>query len=188
MIRAGKLEHVFVSEIDAVLPLPSTPPELSSFPISLTIGKTTNLALLNIPVHQSLNNALIQGVINWSTTFFPPVSTANVTVDTPGSATVSFEILVNGFVIDRLTQTVVQNSAPLIPPSTFSTASTSFAIATLLHLDHSFQLDCHLRNVYTLRATNITIVPPIVSSDTATATASVGAVTMLGYTLRPTKT
>jgi hypothetical protein len=180
MVKFGEIERVSFSEVDSVLPLPpTTPPFTSPFPLSLINGSTVNLALLNVSSRHDNDGVLLQAVINWSATFTPPANTSNVTITIPGYTTVSFEILLNGIVIARTTQTAVQNSTSPTSSSTFSAATTTFNIAALSHFDKNPIFNCHLIKAYALRVTNISVVAPQVSSGVATASASAGAVTML---------
>lgn len=174
MFKHCKIKQA-VAEKNAVLPLPPiTPPLTSPFPIPLPNGGTVYLAKVNIPVGHDHVGVLLSATVNWSATFTPSEAAA---VTTPGFATVIFEILLDDFVIYRVTQTALQQGAP--STATFAAATSTFEIATLLHFD--IVPGCHYSGcrTYTLRTTNILLTPPVISAGRATATAAVGAVTLV---------
>jgi hypothetical protein len=183
----GKIERVFVAEQNAVLPLPPTTPPLSSpFTIPLTGGGTIDpLATIRVNIRRNRNAVLLSAVVNWSATFTPPTTAAVLT--TPGYVDVTFEILRNGIIVYTVTQTAVQKGTPL-NQGLFTQAVPTFEIASLLHFDRPVvaEVPCiNFRNgrdwsfVYTLRATNVALVAPLVAGETATVTAAVGAVTFV---------
>jgi len=94
--------------------------------------------------------------------------------------------LVNGFVIYAVTQTAVQKGLPVNSAVLFSLAVPTFEIASLLHLDmrHIFKACSSRELVYTLRATNVSLVAPQVASGVATVSAEVGAVTFVAQEIR----
>lgn len=181
-----KTERVFISQQNVLLPLPpTTPPLTSPFPIQLTNGGTTNLATINLSqipdcLRVDCGGVLLSAVINWSATFSPPATPSVLNV--PGFADITFEFLTNGTVVYRVTQTAMQKGIPLIQPTfLFTVAVSTFEIASMLFLDTTPLCNsCHkLCNVYTLRATNISLVTPQTVTGGATTTAAVGAVTFV---------
>jgi len=195
MIRFGKIKRIIFDESSSVLPPPPTTfPFTSPFDVTLPNGGAVNLAVLNIDAHPQ-HGVLLNAVVNWSATFTPPAtpSVLNLT----GFADVTFELLLNGSVIYRVSQSAVQKAIPLSQPTfLFAIASTTYEIASLLHFDTTpadFNIGCKLGsnigcnigcncsgiNTYTLRATNIFLVPPQVSTGIATTSAVVGAVTLV---------
>jgi hypothetical protein len=125
---------------------------------------------------------LLNAVVNWSATFTPSsVTTLNV----PGYADITFEILRNDIVIYRVGQTATQKGFPLVQPAfQFSRPTSTFEIASLLYFDTTpifcnEKIDFAERNTYTLAATNINLIAPQVSIIPATTSAAVGAVTLV---------
>lgn len=185
MARFGKIDRVVFDESSAVLPPPPTTfPFTSPFLVTLPNGRAANLAVVSIEARPR-HGVLLNAVVNWSATFTPP-TTASV-LNVPGFADVTFELLLNGTVIYRVSQTAIQKAVPLVQPTfLFTNASTTYQIASLLHFDIT-PVDQHVVcgcsglniNTYTLRATNIFLSPPQVSAGTATTTALVGAVTLV---------
>jgi len=180
-----KKERTFVSEHNALLPLPPiVSPLTSPFPIQLVNGGTVNLATIDACLRCHCDIVSLSAVINWSATFSPPssVSTSSL-LNTPGYADVTFEFLRNGIVIYRVTQTSVQKGMPLNQPAVlFTLAIPTYEIASMLFLDLTpIRYSGHPEpNVYTLRATNISLIPPQISIvGGATTTAEVGAVTFI---------
>jgi hypothetical protein len=180
-----RIRRTVVTEQNAVLTLPPiTPPLSSPFPVTLTSGVTIDpLAFTAIRLKCNDSAVLLNAVINWSATFIPPTTPA--TLNVAGYADITFEIALNGFVIYTVTQTAVQKGIGLQSGFPFSESVPTFELATLLHLDTLPLLFADFRElVYTLRATNIAIVPPQVTGGGATATAQVGAVTLSAQVLR----
>ncbi|MDR3589509.1 MAG: hypothetical protein P4N41_07575 [Negativicutes bacterium] len=185
MVKFGEIERVVFSQFNPVLLLPPiTSPLTSPFPIELPNAGTINLALVNIRSEHDRDGVLLSAVVNWSATFTPPTPTAVLNV--PGFADVTFELLRNGVVIYRVDQTAVQKGVPLVQPTFPFTTVSTFEIASLLHFDFRLPgfdftppLCLQEFNVYTLRATNIALVPPQVATGTATTTAAVGAATLV---------
>jgi hypothetical protein len=179
-----KTECTFVNEYNSLLSLPPIiPPLTSPFPVPLTNGATVDLATIDACVKNDCDIVLLSAVINWSATFIPPssISTSSI-LNNPGYANVTFEFLTNGVVIYRVTQTTAQKGFPINQPTVlFTLAIPTYEIASMLFLDTT-PLCCNRHpqfNSYTLRATNITLVSPVVSTGGATTTAAVGAVTFV---------
>jgi hypothetical protein len=179
-----KTERIFVNEYNSLLSLPPIiPPLTSPFPVPLTNGNTVDLAAIDACVKNDCEVVLLSAVINWSATFFPPASISTTSIlNNPGYANVTFEFLTNGNVMYRVTQSVLQKGFPINQPTVlFTSAVPTYEIASMLFLDTT--PNCCNRhpqfNCYTLRATNITLVSPIVSTGGAATTAAVGAVTFL---------
>lgn len=179
-----KIDRTFVSEFNPLLPLPPIiPPLTSPFPVPLTNGATVHLATIDACVKNDCDVVLLSAVINWSATFTPPssVSTSSI-LNTPGYANVTFEFLTNGVVVYRVTQTAVQKGFPINQPTVlFTLAVPTYEIASMLFLDTT-PICCNRHqkfNTYTLRANNIALVSPTISTGGATTTAAVGAVTFV---------
>lgn len=179
-----KIERIFVRESNPLLPLPPIiPPLTSPFPIPLANGGVVNLATLDVCIKNDCEVVLLEAVINWSATFIPPASvSASSLLNIPGYANVTFEFLANGIVIYRVTQTAVQKGFPINQPTVLFTAAVpTYEIASMLFVDTAPL--CHNRhqkfNIYTLRATNITLIAPEFSTGGAAAAAAVGAVTFV---------
>jgi len=181
--RFTKVRRTFVAQQNSVLSLPPTTPPLSSpFPIQLTSGGTIDpLAFIVVEMKHNAGVVLLNAVINWSATFMPPATSAALNV--PGFADATFEIARNGFVINTVTQTAVQKGTPLQTGFLFTETVPTFDIASLLHLDTTPLHSDFREFVYTLRATNISIVPPQVTGGGATASAEVGAVTFVAQVI-----
>jgi hypothetical protein len=181
---AKRTERILVCEFNQLLPLPPIlPPLTSPFPIGLTNGGVLNLATLEACIKNDCEVVLLSAVINWSATFTPPSSVSSSSLlNTPGHANVTFEFLTNGVVVYRVTQTAVQNGFPLNQPTVlFSSAATTYEIASMLFLDTT-PICCNRHQkltIFTLRASNITLIPPQFSTSGATTTAAVGAVTFV---------
>jgi len=180
-----KDERTFVSQYNALLPLPPMiPPLTSPFPIPLVNGGTVNLATIETCVRWDCEMVSLSAVINWSATFIPPSSISAASIlNTPGYANVTFEFIRNGMVIYRVTQTAAQKGIPLNQPTTlFTLAIPTYEIASMLFLDR-MPIRCGRHQepiIYTLRATNIVLISPQISSiGGATATAAVGGVTLV---------
>ncbi|MDF2501352.1 MAG: hypothetical protein K0Q77_2066 [Anaerosporomusa subterranea] len=190
-MKFGEIKRIVFDESNQTLPPPPiTAPLISPFTINLSNGGTTNLAAVTLTAERPVG-VLLNAVVNWSSTFTPPGTTATLVV--PGFANVTFEILRNGVVIYRVTQTAIQNSFFTQPAGT-TTSLTTYQIATLLHFDTTSVVPqfCNERapkiNVYTLRATNILLVAPQVSAGTAVTTAAVGAVTFIAEKIKACRT
>lgn len=181
-MKFGEINRVVFDESNQTLPPPPiTAPLMSPFTIDLSNGSTVNLAAITLSAERPVG-VLLNAVVNWSSTFTPPSTTATLVV--PGFAAVTFEFLRNGVVVYRVTQTAVQNSFFTQPAGT-TTALTTYQIAALLHFDTT-SVDQHVCNksktrinVYTLRATNILLAAPQVSTGAAITSASVGSVTFV---------
>lgn len=158
-------KHFILTEKNAVLPLPPT-----AFPTSLSSHDIVNLASINFKIHD-LDGVIVQAVVNWSATFTPSATATVLTI--PGFADVTFEILLNGQVVYRVSQSVMQKEIPL--SGNFTAATTTEATTSLLH----FNVSVHGANTYTLRANNIVLTAPVLASGTATTSAAVGAVTLI---------
>lgn len=179
-----KTDRIFVSEYNPLLSLPPIiPPLTSPFPVGLTNGGTVNLATIDACIKKDCEVVLLSAVINWSATFTPPSSVSTSTLlNTPGYANVTFEFLTNGVVVYRVTQTAVQKGFPINQPTVlFTLAVPTNEIASMLFLDTTPNCcNQHQKfNIYTLRANNIALIPPIISTGGATTTAAVGAVTFV---------
>jgi len=182
MTKLWKSAQVYFYELNPVLPLaPTVAPLSSPFPISLSTGETINLALINIPASTKPIGILLTAVVNWSATFTPP--STSTTLSTPGYADATFELLRNGVIINRLTQTVVQKGTPLSTSLDFAIAVPTYELMALSFVDLSLLL-CHT-NTYTLRVTNLALVDPVVASGTATTTAQVGSISLVGRSFKP---
>jgi len=177
MTKFLKIKQVYFYQINSVLPLaPTVAPLTSPFPINITTGETINLALINAPVGSGPDGILLNAIVNWSATFSPP--TTSTTINTPGYADATFELLRNGIIITRITQTATQKGIPLNSSLDFSIPVPTYEIASLMFFDTNAN-SC-LINTYTLRITNISLVAPQVAAGTATTTAQVGAITLVG--------
>ncbi|MDF2571909.1 MAG: hypothetical protein K0R55_3513 [Sporomusa sp.] len=190
-MKFGEIKRIVFGNFNQTLPPPPiTPPLTSPFAISLTNGSTVNLATVTLTADRPVG-VLLNAVVNWSSAFNPPSSTATLVV--PGFADITFEILRNGVVIYRVTQTAIQNAFFTQPIGT-TTVLTTYQIATLLFFDTPpvVQQFCNegapQLNVYTLRATNILLVAPQVSSETATTTAAIGAITFIAEKVKACRT
>lgn len=149
------------------------------FPIALPAGGTVDLCTVFVPEDCDPNAFLLSAVVNWSVTFTGLVTPLVIT--SPGAAQVIFELLRDGIVIYRVIETANQigaNSAIVFvgPTSTFTTTS-------LLHFDTAslWHGCCNpFPTTYTLRATGITLIPPLSGAIIAgTVTAAAGAVTLV---------
>ena len=178
MVKFGEIERIFFSEINPVLPLPPiVAPLASPFPTDLPSGGAVNLALVNVRTDHDRDGVLLSAVVNWSATFTPAAAT---TLNAPGFADVTFELLRNGIVIYRVNQTIEQKGFPLVQTIQFTTATSSFQIASLLYFDFIPTICRNQFHVYTLRATNIALTnPQVPAGSTATTTAAAGAVTLV---------
>ncbi|MBP2654078.1 MAG: hypothetical protein H6Q73_1647 [Firmicutes bacterium] len=177
MTKFLEIEQVHFYEINSVLPLtPNTTPLTSPFPITITTGETINLALINVPVGSEPDGILLNAIVNWSATFTP--TTASTTINTPGYADATFELLRNGILITRITQTAAQKGIPLNSSLDFSTPIPTYEIASIMFFDTK-AISCKT-NIYTLRITNISLVAPLVASGTATTSAQIGAICLIG--------
>ncbi|MBP2646213.1 MAG: hypothetical protein H6Q75_1653 [Firmicutes bacterium] len=173
MTKPEGFSPVYFYEQNSLLPLtPTIPPLTSPFPIYLSTGETLNLALINVPAVPRGWDVLLSSVINWSATFTPPETATTLTI--PGYVDATFELLRNGIILTRLTQTAVQKATPLNTSTDFTTAVPTYEIASLLHVDTNPVL-CQT-NTYTLRVTNLSLVAPVVTSGTATTTAQIGSI------------
>lgn len=162
------MDHIIpfiFTEQNAVLPPPPT-----AFPISLSNNDIVNLASITFKIH-GLEGVILNAVVNWSATFTP--STTATTLTTPGFADVTFELLRNGQVVYRVSQTVMQKEIPII--GNFTTATTTLTTTELLHVN----IPVHGSNTYILRANNIVLTAPVLASGTAITSAAVGAVTLI---------
>ena len=157
----AKIKHVILTEKNA---LPST-----AFPTSLS-NCTVNLSSITFNNHD-MDGVILQAVINWRATFTPNDTTYALT--TPGFADVTFELLLNGQVVYRVSQTAMQKGIPLT--GNFATATSTDEMTVLLHFD----IPVRGNNTYTLQATNIVLTAPVLASGTATTSAAVGAVTFV---------
>lgn len=181
-MKFGEIKRVVFDESNQNLPPPPiTAPLTTPFTTTISNGGTTNIAVVSLKAKRPVG-VLLNAVVNWSATFTPPSTTATLVV--PGLASITFEILRNGAVLYRVSQTAIQNAFFTRPDGT-TTPLTVYQIATLLHFDTALdapqfcnegspQLD-----VYLLRATNVLLVAPQVSAGTAVTTAAVGAVTFI---------
>ncbi len=160
-----KIRHFILNEKNAVLPLPPT-----AFPTSLSCRDIVNLASITFRIHD-LDGVILQAVVNWNATFTPSATATTLAI--PGFADVAFEFLLNGQVVYRVNQTVIQKEIPII--GNFTAATTTYTTTTLLH----FNIATHGSNTYTLRANNIVLTAPVLVSGTATTSAAVGAVTLI---------
>ena len=183
-------KRIFVYEQNELLPLPPIiPPLTSPFPIQLTNGGTFNLAIINLnnvehSIKHDSTGILLTAVINWSATFTPPssISTSSI-LNTTGYANITFEFLRNQSVVYRVTQTAVQKGAPLNQPTVlFTTTVPTYEIASMLFWD---PVRCPPNaTIYTLRASNVLLVAPQISTGGATTTAAVGATTFVASIIK----
>jgi hypothetical protein len=175
-----EIERVFTCEVNEVI----TPP----FPVSLPAGGTVDLCKLTVPLGRSPSAFLITAVVNWSVTF-TPISTG--TSDFPGSAQITFELLRDGGPIQRVTQPAIQLVFSGDVPS--PTASTTFEIATLRHLDTiSLSGITNPLATFLVRATNIILNPPIEDIEgavnpVATVTAAAGLTSLTVQEIKATR-
>lgn len=177
---------IFVVQNNGLLSLPPiTSPLISPFPIQLINQGTFNLAIIELSnFHKSKKHSscgiILEAVINWSATFSPPSSISSSSIlNNTGYANVTFEFLKNEVVIYRVTQTAAQTGISLNQPTVLFTSPVStYEIASMLFFDaNSFHGCCS--EIYQLRATNILLSAPKLSTGGATITAAVGAVTFL---------
>jgi hypothetical protein len=180
-----KRQCIFLSESNAVLPLPPIiPPLTSPFSFELLNATTVNLATIDACVRDDDEVVALSAVINWSATFIPPASISTISIlNTPGYADVTFEFLRNGVVIYRVTQTAAQKAIPLNQPTViFTSAIPTYEIASMLFFDRIPICDSRHRkhSIYTVRATNIALVAPqVLVTGGASTTAEVGAITFV---------
>ncbi|AEG58834.1 hypothetical protein [Desulforamulus ruminis] len=172
-IRFGPIERVFVSEQAALTP----------GSILLPNGGSVDLA--SITVQGDCPAVLLQAVINFSVTFTPLITPVIATV--PGFAQITFEFLLNGTPIYRVTETAEQAGLPL--GLLFTTASTTFETVNMLHFDLSnlTGLSSTSIDTYTLRASNIILTPPLVTPAgvaAGTVSAAAGPVTFIAEAVR----
>lgn len=172
-IKFTEIERVFVSE---------TPDPVTASPFSTILNNGSNLDLASITIDANCdkNGILLFGVVNWSITVTPLIDSVAIAI--PAYGQISFDILLNGIVIYRVTQTAAQFGFPIT--GVFGIPSTTYNIATLLHFDTSAltAFTTSLVNTYTLRASNIILTPPLLSIGGLTAggiTAAAGPVTFL---------
>lgn len=172
MLPLTEVERVVTAERHAVTPLPSTTEPIESpFPVNLPAGGTVELARLTIDLRRDRDAVLLLGTVNWSASFSAEIITRG------GSADVTFELLRDGAVIYRVTQSAVQlEVAALSRP--VSAAAAVFQIASLRHLDTTPLTGKTNCVTYTLRATNIILVKPDSPDEQNTVTAEAGAVTL----------
>jgi hypothetical protein len=163
-----EIERVFACEVNEVV----SPP----FPVSLPAGGTVDLCKLTVPLGRCPSAFIVTAVVNWSVTFTPIPGAGDS--DFPGSAQITFELLRDGGPIQRVTQPAIQLVFSGDFPS--PTASTTFEIATLRHLDTtSLGGITNPLATFLVRATNIILNPPIeqiedVVTPVATVTAAAG--------------
>lgn len=162
------VERVFIDQ--SIAPLPATIP----FPTPLPAGGTVILARVDVEVGGDKDGILLLAVVNWGLR----ITSGNVAADvtSSGYANVTFEILRNGAVIHRTTQTAVQTFTgdPQKP-----TEMTTFELADISYLDIPAGMPKPGINAYVLRATDITIIEPDVAPGAiVSTTVSVGPVTL----------
>lgn len=167
------VEPVVVDEGIATLPV--TIP----FPTPLMAGDTVELARIKVEPAQGKNSILLMAVVNWGLRV-----TSNgvlATLTTGGSAHVAFELVRNGEVIYRVTQTSIQAySNKAIGPI----ENAMFEIADLSVLDIPSRRKHQGVSTYILRAINIDVIDPVLTSGgPAFSTASVGPVTLVAEEL-----
>lgn len=171
------VERVFVDETVAPLPVDQL------FPIPLQNGSTMDLATIDVGLGCNRNGILLLAVVNWS--FRVDSGTTPVDILASLLANVTFELLRNGVVIYRTTQTAVQ-SALNVGPGPSPVDATTFEIADVLHFDIPSPAIAPGINTYTLRATNVTVVEPLDSVILTTAV-EVGSVTLVAEEIEASK-
>lgn len=161
METLGPIELTVVREYN------STPAILDT--IDLPNGSTVDLGSIAIDLTGDLDGVLLQAVVNWDANFNAPDRTIRT-----GSADITFELLRDGNVIYRVNQTAIEKEASVV-----ETFGDTFKVATLIHLDTEPLTGLTGQVAYTLRATNIVLVPPVGEEDTGAVSARVGAVTFV---------
>jgi len=124
----------------------------------LPVGSTVDLASIALDLTGDWDAVLLQAVVNWQALFSSPTQ---VSTAVSGSAEITFELLRDGEVIYRLTQSAVQIAASRQP-----TEGETNKIATLLHLDTQPLSGLSGQVTYTLRATNIVRTRPTGDNQT----------------------
>jgi hypothetical protein len=162
-----EIERVFACEVNEAV----SPP----FPVSLPASGTVDLCRLTVPLVSSPSAFLVTAVVNWSVTFTPTIA---LNSDFPGFTQITFELLRDGGPIQRVIQSAIQLVFSDDQPT--PTASTTFKIATLRHLDTtSLGGIINPLATFVIRATNIILNPPLnvenVNTPTPVATVTAAA-------------
>lgn len=157
MVTFGEVEKVHVCQQNVT----ALPP----FTTQLPVGSTVPLCSVTVPLCRDRGRDrdafLVRAVVNWSATFDPIITILALTG--LGFAQVTFEVLRDGVVIGRVTQTINQPNGVIgILDLPFEDAVTGFNIATIEVLDTTSLIGCAGPiAVFELRATNIIVVEPI---------------------------
>lgn len=170
MVKFTEIERVFACEVNSVV----TPP----FPTTLPPFGTVDLCQLSVPIGRDRDGFVIHAVVNWSATFTGFATP--LVLATPGFAQITFELLRDGGPIQRVVQTAGQVGFTIGAP--FTGSSTTFEIATMLHLDTtSLTGIANPIATFILRATNILLSPPLTAAGTpaGTITAAAGLTSLI---------
>lgn len=146
------------------------------FPVLVPAGGTIDLATIGINLGGDRDGILLMAAINWSL-IFTVRSDVDFLLLRAGSATVTFELLRDGVVINRMTQSVPQAIVSFEANETLFSVTTDSA--AMLQFDTTGLTATPGFVTYTLRATNVSIINPVVSSGTISSQVSVGAVTLI---------
>ncbi|NLP42772.1 MAG: hypothetical protein GX348_11455 [Veillonellaceae bacterium] len=162
------VEKVFINQSSA--PMPATIPLVTALPE----GETVELACLEVGADDK-EGIFLTALVNWCLRVTSNEEPAKII--SSGLANVTFELLRNGTIIYRTTQTAVQT---FIAEATGSIETATFEIADLSYLDMPLagEIESGI-NTYILRASNTTIIDPVMADGSSVSiAASVGPVTL----------
>ncbi|HBS58251.1 MAG TPA: hypothetical protein DEA44_03180 [Firmicutes bacterium] len=150
MVTLKDVERVFISQQNTT----------GTFATSLPVGGTVPLASIAVPVGRDRDAFLVRATMNWNATFTPLLSL--LTLTGLGFAQVTFELLRDGVVIGRVTDTINQPDGSI--GAVVATTTVGFDTTTVEVLDTSSITGAVASGaiaIFELRATNIVAVGPV---------------------------